>query len=170
LARLLLIVWTPGQRDKSLSKKIPVLTCWFIWNERNKVLFDGKTPSAWAVVYKILGALNKNSTTHKLQRLRLSPIIRINGYTLAFFYGASIAGGSNCGIGGTIKCLDSLAYRWYFNCGDGSNTKAELLGAWATLTIAKHLDIQYIQILGDSKVIIDWLNLKGNLQAINIEG
>jgi hypothetical protein len=24
--------------------------------------------------------------------------------------------------------------------------------------------------MGDSKVIIDWLNKKGNLQAINIEG
>jgi ribonuclease HI len=44
------------------------------------------------------------------------------------------------------------------------------LGAWATLTIAKHLDIHYIQILGDSKVIIEWLKQKGNLQAINIEG
>jgi ribonuclease HI len=76
----------------------------------------------------------------------------------------------NCGIGGIIKCIESLAYRWYFNCGDGSNTKVELLGAWATLTIENLLDIQYIQILGDSKVTIDWLNHKGNLQAINIEG
>jgi ribonuclease HI len=89
---------------------------------------------------------------------------------LAFFDGASIAGGSKCGIGGTIKCINTQAHRWYFNCGDGTNTKAELLGAWATVTIAKHLDIQYIKILGDSKVIIDWLNHKGKLQAINIEG
>jgi hypothetical protein len=44
------------------------------------------------------------------------------------------------------------------------------LGAWATLSIANFLDIQHIQILGDSKVIVDWLKQKGNLQGINIEG
>jgi hypothetical protein len=36
--------------------------------------------------------------------------------------------------------------------------------------IAKQLDIQYIQLIGDSKIVIDWLNKKRNLQAINIEG
>jgi hypothetical protein len=108
------------------------------------VIFDGKTPSAWVVVYKIVGSLNKNPPAHKLQRLRQSPITHINGYTLAFFDGASIAGGSNCGIGGAIKCIESLVYRWYFNCGDGTNTKEKLLGAWATLTIEILLNIQNI--------------------------
>jgi ribonuclease HI len=61
-------------------------------------------------------------------------------------------------------------YRWYFNGGSGTNTKAELLGAWDTLTIAKLLDIHYIQVMGDSKVIIEWLNHKGKIKAINIEG
>jgi hypothetical protein len=44
------------------------------------------------------------------------------------------------------------------------------LGAWASLFIAKKLEIQYIQLIGDSKVVIDWLNKKGNIQVINIEG
>jgi hypothetical protein len=43
------------------------------------------------------------------------------------------------------------------------------MGAWATLTIARLLEIKNLQVLGDSKVIIDWLNTKGNLQAINVE-
>jgi ribonuclease HI len=95
--------------------------------------------------------------------LRLNSIIRFPGYSLGCFDGADIAGGS-------LKCLDALDYRWYFNYGEGSNTKAELLGAWATLTIAKCLEIQHIHVLGDSKVIVDWLNQIRNLQAINIEG
>jgi ribonuclease HI len=135
-----------------------------------QILFEGKSPSTWVVVYKTLGALDKSPSVIKKQSLRLSPIIRINGYALDFFDGASVAGGSNCGTGGAIKCSESPDYRWYFNCGAGTNTKAELLGAWASLIIAKHLDLHYIQILGDSKVIIDWLKQKGNLQAINIEG
>jgi ribonuclease HI len=44
--------------------------------------------------------------------------------------------------------------------GKGTNTKAELMGAWASLFIAKHLDILDIQLLGDSKVIIEWLKKK----------
>jgi ribonuclease HI len=106
----------------------------------------------------------------KSQVLRLSPIIRLHGYTLAFFDGASIAGGTICGVGSSLKCIDGSDTRWYFNCGEGSNNKAELLGAWATLTIAKIMGIQHIQVLGDSRVIVDWLNQVRNLQAINIEG
>jgi hypothetical protein len=41
---------------------------------------------------------------------------------------------------------------------------------WATLIITKLLDIHYIQVLGDSKVVIEWLDQRGKLQAINIEG
>jgi ribonuclease HI len=89
---------------------------------------------------------------------------------VAFFDGASVARGSSCGAGGVIKTGDALEFRWYFNGGEGTNTNAELLGTWASLFIANHLDIQKIQLLGDSKAIIDLLNKKGNLRAINIEG
>jgi hypothetical protein len=147
-----------------------VLTCWYIWKERNKSLFDGRSPSAWAIVFKVVGELNKNTPVQIFQKLRQNPIMRISGYSLAYFDGASIDGGSICGAGGTIKCTNSQVYRWYFNGGSGTNTKAELLGAWDTLTIAKLLDIHYIQVMGDSKVIIEWLNHKGKLKAINIEG
>jgi ribonuclease HI len=84
---------------------------------------------------------------------------------VAFFDGASEAGGSNCGAGGVIKSCTSRAYRWYLNCGEGTNTKAELMGAWAALFMAKFLDILDIQLLGDSKVVIDWLKQKANLRA-----
>jgi hypothetical protein len=91
------------------------------------------------------------------------------GYSAAFFDGVAFAGGTNCGAEGTILCSDSLVYCWFLNCGEGSNTKAELLGAWGTLTLSKLLDLQFIQLMGDLKVIIDWLDQKGRLQAINIE-
>ena len=56
------------------------------------------------------------------------------------------------------------------NCGVGTNTKEKLLGVWATLTLATHLSIQKLQVLGDSKVVIEWLTKKGRLQACAIEG
>jgi len=47
-----------------------------------------------------------------------------------------------------------MEYRWYLNYGAGTNTKAELMGAWVALFISKHLNIIDIQLFGDSKVII----------------
>jgi hypothetical protein len=79
-------------------------------------------------------------------------------YSVAFFDGVAVTGGSNCGTGGTIMCINSSFYRWFLNCGEGPNTKEELLGAWGTLTLAKLLDHHFIQIMGDSKVIIEWLD------------
>jgi ribonuclease HI len=87
--------------------------------------------------------------------IRQRPIAHYDECTYAYFDGATIASGQNCGARGVIKCLDSIVYRWFVNCGGGTNTKVELLGAWATLTLAKYLNIQNIQMLGDSKVIID---------------
>jgi ribonuclease HI len=88
---------------------------------------------------------------------------------LTTFDVVAVAGGTNCGVGGTIKTINVQVFHWFFNCGAQTNTKAELLGVWATLTITKLLNLRYIQVIGDSKVIIDWLDQKGKLQAINVE-
>jgi ribonuclease HI len=89
---------------------------------------------------------------------------------LAFFDGAAQNHGTCSGAGGIIKLSSNKVYKWFFNCGKGTNTKAELLGAWATLFLADHLNIHKIQILGDSKIIIDWLNHKNVLQVTTLEG
>jgi len=71
---------------------------------------------------------------------------------------------------GVIKTFDSLVYIWFMNYGECTNTKAELMGIWATLTLASHLTLPKLQAMGDSKVIIDWLNDRGQLQTSSIEG
>ena len=55
-----------------------------------------------------------------------------------------------------------------FCYGPGTNTRAELLGAWVTLHLASILNIEHLQLIKDSRVIIDWLNHKGNLQTITL--
>jgi ribonuclease HI len=59
------------------------------------------------------------------------------------------------GFGGIIKIGENTSYRSNFNCGLGSNTRVELLGAYATLTLAYRLDLAQLQVLGDSKIVID---------------
>jgi hypothetical protein len=38
---------------------------------------------------------------------------------------------------GVIKLSESMTFKWFVNCGAGTNTKAELMGAWETLHISK---------------------------------
>jgi ribonuclease HI len=92
------------------------------------------------------------------------------GSAIAFFDGAASSDKLTCGAGGVIKIRENLVYRWYLNVGTGSNTKAELMGIWATLTLAIHLNIRRLQALGDSKVIIDWLKGKAKLDVCYLEG
>jgi ribonuclease HI len=56
------------------------------------------------------------------------------------------------------------------NDGRGTNTKAELLGAWTTLTLAKHLNLTNLHLMGDSKLVIEWLKQKVRLNSVSIEG
>jgi ribonuclease HI len=44
------------------------------------------------------------------------------------------------------------------------------MGAWATLTLASRLSVSDIHVLGDSKIVIDWLNRKGTLHVATLDG
>jgi ribonuclease HI len=60
--------------------------------------------------------------------------------------------------------------RWTFNCGHGTNTRVELLGAWATLFLASKLNLDTLMLFGDSRIIIDWLKNKCKLQVTTLLG
>jgi ribonuclease HI len=72
-------------------------------------------------------------------------------HNICWFDGAAQNNGTLSGAGGIIKTGGNTIYRWTFNCGMGTNTREELLGVWATLSLAHRLDIDHLQLLGDSK-------------------
>lgn len=43
------------------------------------------------------------------------------------------------------------------------------MGLWATLTLASLWSINHLLVLGDSRVIIDWISQKINLHSVSIE-
>lgn len=86
---------------------------------------------------------------------------------LACFDGAEQFG--SCGAGGFFKSNHSRITKWFYSCGGGTNTKAKLLGLWATLFIATSWSVKYLLVLGDSSVVIDWINLKSKLCSVYIE-
>jgi ribonuclease HI len=155
--------------EKSVPVSLAALACWHIWIERNKVIFEDRSPSLFSVVHRILDSFSWQPVTQKVFPNKVCEISQAEGYTLACFDGAAQSNGLCCGAGGTFKTHPSRITKWFINCGAGSNTKAELMGLWVTLTLATIWSINKLQILGDSKVIIDWINQIGNLQAVNID-
>jgi ribonuclease HI len=51
-----------------------------------------------------------------------------------------------------------------------TNSRVELMGAWATLFLATKLSIYELFVLGDSKIVIDWLNRMGSILVANLDG
>jgi hypothetical protein len=145
-------VWT---FEKSAPVSLAAIACWHIWIERNKVLFENITPSYRAVVHRIVVSFSWQPTNVIPIPNRVCDFTHIEGFTLACFDGEALSSGDFYEAGVFFKTHASRVTKWYINCGAGTNTKAELMGMWVTLTLASLWAIDKIQILGDSKVIID---------------
>jgi len=52
--------------------------------------------------------------------------------------------------------------------GCGSNTRAELIALWGLLFFASSKGVFHLMVLGDSKIIIDWIIGRTRLKFINM--
>ena len=86
---------------------------------------------------------------------------------MGYFDGASKDG--FCGVGMFLLLGNSSSFKLHMDVGRGSNTKDELLALWGLLFFSKQRMITYLQILGDSKVIIDWALDKHQIHVIDLE-
>jgi len=155
-------------RATSNQVKIPILLCWLIWKNRNAALFEDKPPSVQGVVCSIFAELsvdrNQAPFTTPSRPVFTVPLDRV----VAWFDGAAQHNGLYCGAGGKITISPQTCYRWTLNCGQGSNMKAELMGAWASCTLASRLHISELLLLGDSKITIDWLNGRADFHVADL--
>lgn len=60
-------------------------------------------------------------------------------------------------------------YNLKFRVGVGTNTRIELLALSSLLYFANSIEVQNLQIVGDSKLFVDWFNHKCKLQVLNLE-
>jgi hypothetical protein len=116
---------------------LPSLVCWYIWLERNSCIFDSHFPSLLGTACRLSGFLENLSgrkpLVRKMPRLKKTPAFISD--SIAWFDGAAQANGLISGAGGIIKQAGNIIYRWTLNCGPGTNTRAELLGVWASLAL-----------------------------------
>ena len=91
---------------------------------------------------------------------------------IGYFDGASQDGGYRCVAGALLisPILGNYSVKW--NCGFGTNTRAELLALWSILHLANSMGIDAIQIVGDSRIIVDWFRefTFGNFGADSLDG
>jgi hypothetical protein len=99
------------------------------------------------VIIKVLGLYKLNHRLKVHVPIRECMVLHSDGFSLPFLMGQLRVIKKCCGAGGVIKTFDSLVYRWHLNSGEGTNTKAELLGIWVTLTLASHLSLPKSKIL-----------------------
>ena len=71
--------------------------------------------------------------------------------------------GAKCGAGVVLKCLELGTFRLKLNCGSGTNTRGELLALWCILFFSFYKKVTRLEVVGDSKVIIDWFTNENNL-------
>jgi hypothetical protein len=131
-----------------------------VWLECNKFLFENGRPSIKLVVCKTLGGFGRHRDIQKVPVTRSTIIMTQENFTTHWFDEETQSNDQLSGAGGVIRIHECMVYKWKFNCGPGNNTRAELLGVWETLTIASQLHILDLQVFGDSRIIIDWLNQK----------
>jgi ribonuclease HI len=155
--------------EKAAPLTLAALVCWQIWTERNKALFEDAPPSSSAVFHRTLATFHWQPSTVKALPYKAVDFILPEGHTLVCFDGAARSSGLCCGAGGTFKSHPSRITKWFINCGEGTNTKAELMGLWASLTLASLWSLNHLLVLGDSRVIIDWINQISNLQSITLK-
>ena len=82
-----------------------------------------------------------------------APII---SFLTGYFDGA--AQGDRCVCGVVIKMSPSYQFHFHWNSGWGMNNRENFIFVWGLLYCTKKLGIDTLHILGDSHVVIEWLN------------
>jgi ribonuclease HI len=146
-------------------RHIPFLVIWGIWKFRNKILFENWNRQDSMIVTKIILSIKDYTDIAEEDRFEyiLNPIF-FDDTPIGFFDGAVVD--NVCGIGIYLKITPDHLVKAYFAGGNGNNMKAELLGLWGLLLLSSRLSIKKMMVVGDSKVTIDWINSKSNLNLL----
>jgi ribonuclease HI len=145
-------------------KTIPFHILWGIWNYRNKILFEDLPRNDGLICSRIIMEIKeyKDDSEGIILDYILSPVYFENK-PIGFFDG--VAAGGKCGVGIFLKFSSEHVIKATIVVGEGTNTKAEILGLWGLLSLAKFLHLNELMIAGDSKVIIDWFEGKCTIHS-----
>ena len=87
-------------------------------------------------------------------------------FPYGFFDGAATS--NNGGVGFCLFLNESHSFEFAVGAGTCTNTKAELIELWALLSVTKMIGIPYLNIFGDSVVIINWEKGNATLNPLDL--
>ena len=83
---------------------------------------------------------------------------------MGLFFNGAIQGEPPLGGAGVVIYFSSKRKMLVkYAMGQATNNRVELATLWETLKLAHNNQIQDIQIFGDSKVVVDWVNGRNNI-------
>ena len=151
------------------GRTLPFLVCRTIWLARNSLIFRGLYQTPLQICNKVQQVWKDGKDKSRLIKYRYiqQPYLQEN-MSIRYFDGASQNGGLRCGFGAILISLDLGRFNIKWNCGIGTNTRAELLALWSILHLAKLFGIETIQIIGDSRIIVDWFRGRVMLDSLTL--
>ena len=78
-------------------------------------------------------------------------------YPRGYFNGACQGSEGSCGNGMCHFMSENHIFNFILGGGLGTNTRAEFITLWCLLHFASPKGVLHLLVLGDSKIIIDWV-------------
>jgi ribonuclease HI len=82
------------------------------------------------------------------------------------FNGACHGTPGNCGASIVLHLFPNHIFLLKLGVGHGRNTQDELISLWVLFNFAREKGIWHLQVVGDSKVVIDWFKRKTQLDIL----
>lgn len=150
-------------------RNLPFHVCRYIWLARNSIIFRDNFITPLQIANKVQAYWNEGPRQNSPHKTRIiQPPSFKHDMAFGYFDGASQDGGNKCGVGAILISPLLGRYNIKWNCGFGTNSRSELLALWSLLHLARSLDIEAIQIAGDSMIIVEWFRGKFELELIQL--
>lgn len=155
-------------RSVHLYAGLPSLMISNIWWAHNSTIFMDRWVDPDATTTLTLNQAAKFKEDPKGQKTRI-PILPSLDYRIpwGYFNGASQGHLPSCGVGVALYINQNHYIYIRYAPGSGTNNKVELATLWTLLETAIK-DIRKLQILGDSKLVIDWAQGKIDIQNTSL--
>jgi len=156
-----------GRNEKYLA--LPLIITWGIWGARNRFIFEDKWTEPEMVAAHCIGTLQHFPQSTKVKSKRTVGALDLDKtIPWAFFDGAAQGNPQTCGGGGLIFWSDHSFLVSRAGLGAGSNNYAELMALKLILLLAVEKNIKRINIMGDSRIIINWANKSSECHTVRL--
>jgi ribonuclease HI len=157
-------------REVKLYTSLPTILINNLWWVRNTNIFKEKL-----VPPKVTAALTIGQTMEFLNKPKetvphFSMLQKLDfGIPWGYFDGASQGHPPRCGVGVVLYIIHNHYIFIRYVLGQGSNNRAEFIALWTLLETTKEKNVSKLQVMGDSKLVIDWANGKIFVQDIRTQ-